>query len=61
MEHGDHKIKKWFAILPVCINGEWRWLKRVTVEYVYLDTHDYLFDDEFDMGGFWVKSRFIDE
>lgn len=24
--------REWFAILPVCINDEWRWIERVKVE-----------------------------
>ena len=32
---GDIKIKKKFAILPIAINNETRWLEWVTVKYQY--------------------------
>ena len=28
---GRERIKSWFALLPVCIDGECRWLERVHV------------------------------
>ena len=34
-KHGDVKIKKKFAFLPIEINGETRWFEWVTIKYVY--------------------------
>lgn len=31
----DTKTKKKFLWLPLCIDGEWRWLERATIEYAY--------------------------
>lgn len=33
---GDVRVKRWFAIFPVTIKGETRWLEKVTVKQVYL-------------------------
>jgi hypothetical protein len=33
--HGNRKIKTWFAFLPVTIDGETRWMEKVTVLYFY--------------------------
>lgn len=32
---GETRIKRWFAILPVRIGADWRWLEFVTVQQSY--------------------------
>lgn len=34
-KHGDVRIKKKFALLPIEINGENRWLEWVKIKYIY--------------------------
>lgn len=34
-KHGDRKIKTFFALFPIMINYETRWLEKVTVQYRY--------------------------
>lgn len=57
---GDEKIKKKFAILPIIIAGEIRWLEPVTIRYVYNKIYRfngvtrYRFYD-------WVAKEFIDD
>lgn len=48
---GDVKIKRKFAILPISIDRETRWLEWVTIQYVY-------FDNCFDP--YW-KKEFVDD
>lgn len=43
----DIRVKTWFAILPVIINGECRWLEKVTVKQMYLVV--------------WINLEFIDD
>ena len=48
---GDIKTKRKFALLPICINRETRWLEWVTIEYVYgTDWHE----------EGWFITRFVD-
>ena len=47
---GDIKVKRKFALLPICLNKEVRWLEWVTIEYVY---------NEWDND--WYMVRFIDD
>lgn len=47
---GDIKVKRKFAILPICLNKEVRWLEWVTIECVY---------NEWDND--WYMTRFIDD
>ena len=48
---GETKIKSWFALFPVTLRGETRWLEKVTVLYQY----DHIFQKTF------VPQCFIDE
>ena len=50
---GDTKIKKKFAILPIKIGNETRWLECVTVKYVY-DSNCY------NIIG-WYATEFVDK
>ena len=34
-DHGQRMKRTWFALFPVTVNGETRWLEKVTVEYYY--------------------------
>lgn len=45
--------KTWFALLPVTVNGETRWLERVTVEGYYW------FGPIFG-NWYWEPQRFVD-
>lgn len=51
-QYGDEKIKKKFAILPIEVKGEVRWLEWVTVRYGY-------FVDKYCLEG-WHVIEFID-
>ena len=51
-KNGDRKIKRKFALLPIAINYETRWLEWVNIEYEY---YDGIFDS------YWIADRFIDE
>lgn len=35
-DYRDKRVKTWFAVLPVTIDRETRWLEKVTVEQYYL-------------------------
>lgn len=48
---GDIKTKRKFALLPICINRETRWLEWVNIEYVYGT-------DWYEEG--WFITRFVD-
>ena len=50
---GDVKIKRKFAILPVCVGREARWLEWVTVKYLYRD-------DGYGITG-WRLIQFVDD
>ena len=52
-KNGDIKIKKKFAILPIAIKGEARWLEWVTVKYRY-------WISEYGTGSGWFPEEFID-
>lgn len=58
----EEKIERKFAILPVKIDGETRWLEWVTIKYVYyshkLCRGDY---DSFYFLHGWNKEEFIDD
>lgn len=47
------KIIKKFAILPIMIDGEIRWLERVTIEYTYTYGRD-------GGGPRWFATKFVD-
>jgi hypothetical protein len=46
-KYWDIRIKKWFALFPVVINNEYRWLESVTVKQMYLL--------------YWYNKEFIDD
>ena len=61
--HGDIKIKKKFALFPITIGGETRWLEWVKIKYVY---HSGIFRDPKDYYNYcyydgWRVVKFIDE
>lgn len=60
---GDIKIKRRFAILPISIDGETRWLEWVTVKYEYYERRPCRRDltGEFCVVTGWVATEFIDE
>lgn len=47
---GDIKVKRKFALFPICLHREVRWLEWVTVEYVYNEWEND-----------WHMTRFIDD
>lgn len=49
---GDRKIKRKFALLPITINYETRWLEWVNVEYEYCQEIFF---------SYWAANKFIDE
>lgn len=55
---GDKRVISWFAILPVCIKGEWRWLERVTVQQEVVPFVDGMMEYT---GITWENKRFIDD
>lgn len=60
-ESGDIKIKKKFALFPVTIGKETRWLEWVTIQYIFSD-----WDIHIDWGRAyrtygWEKEKFIDD
>lgn len=56
---GNIKIKKYFAILPVEVNREVRWLEFVKIKLVYT-TEIGSFDNRTRVYGLWRKVCFID-
>lgn len=52
-KYGDVKIERKFAILPIIIDREVRWLEWVTVKYVYGSNADCIVD--------WQPKEFIDD
>lgn len=40
VKYGDTKVKRKFAILPITINDEVRWLEWVTIKYTYTVSKD---------------------
>ena len=52
-KYGDTKIERKFAILPITIEREARWLEWVTVKYEYYVNRDSL-------AGWW-PTEFIDD
>jgi hypothetical protein len=51
-ELGDHREKSWYALCPVKIKTEIRWLERVNVVQTF---------KRFEDGDYWSNVRFIDE
>jgi hypothetical protein len=51
------RIKKWFAILPVTVRRETRWLENVVVEQIYLDKITPSGEPESD----WHNVKFIND
>ena len=62
-KHGDVKIKKKFALFPIEINGENRWLEWVTIKYVYHDGTMFRTPRTYQHYRYygWLKEEFIDE
>lgn len=62
-ESGDEKIKRKFALFPITIDGETRWLEWVTIKYRFskYDIHvDPITHRAYRSYG-WDKYEFIDE
>ena len=60
---GKIKIKRKFAIFPICIDDETRWFEWVTIKYVY---HNGTLRRNYDANQFyrvygWRKEEFIDD
>jgi len=51
-QYGDEKIKRKFAILPITVDDEVRWLEWATVKYTYCVNKDCI-------SGWWA-TEFID-
>lgn len=49
---GDEKIVKKFALLPITLGRETRWLEFVTIKYIYAGYHH--------IRGCWYPDSFID-
>lgn len=53
--NGKLDTSSWFAILPVTVNDEIRWMETVTVEYEYWEGY----------GAFaapcWIATKFVDK
>lgn len=61
-EDGEVKIKRKFAMLPIRIDDEIRWLEWVTVKYVYYNgtlCRDYTTNQFYRVYG-WVEKEFVD-
>lgn len=52
--YGTVSSESWFAWLPVTIDGETRWLERVTVEYVWGMGNFYM-----GQGDGWQLNKFL--
>lgn len=58
---GDEKIVKKFALFPITICEETRWLEWVTIKYVYRSyAHTDMYGDRY-LAYRWSKETFIDE
>lgn len=61
-KHGDTTTKRKFALFPIEINGESRWLEMVTIKYVY-EKHGRPYKDSsgnnFVRRG-WIVEGFVD-
>lgn len=58
-KEGETRTQTWFAIWPVKIGNEIRWLERVTVEWKYIYVNAFLPPCMPYLK--WQKMRFIDE
>jgi hypothetical protein len=38
---GDKRVTTWFALWPVKLGNDFRWLERVTVEWEYVEEHHF--------------------
>jgi len=58
--NGDTIIKKKFAILPIEINNEVRWLEWVTVKYEFINNQVIKYKGEWCRVTGWIMTEFID-
>lgn len=60
---GDIKIKRKFALFPVCINDEHRWLEWVTIKYEYCIRRPYrnYLTGELVLFTGWLAIEFVDD
>jgi len=52
VEHNDKRTRVAFALLPVTISNETRWLETVKFEEKFISDH---------AGAYWSKCKFIDD
>jgi len=57
----DIKIKKKFAILPIQVDNEVRWLEMVTVKYRFLDNELTRYNEHWYRITGWYPIEFIDD
>jgi len=50
---GETRVREWFAILPVVIQGEQRWLETVLVEEEYANAGE--------EGWIWLPRKFLNK
>jgi len=56
---GERRTSSWFALLPVTIEGETRWLENVTVVWELMSVPNFF--PPCDYVPRWVKVDFIDD
>lgn len=53
-KHGDIRVVRRFAILPICANYEWRWLEWVEIKQEYSE-----YWDDTTNGDCWYNVEFV--
>lgn len=63
LNDGDIKIKRKFALFPICVNDEHRWLEWVTIKYEYCIRRPWenSLTGQLCLVTGWVKREFVDE
>lgn len=59
-QYGDTRTKTWFAIIPVTIDNDCRWLEMVTVKQTYTEGCLYEHGLIFSVPT-WMNVKFIDK
>lgn len=57
----DIEIKKKFAIFPIEINGEVRWLERVNIKYKFVENEHVVVGGGHFVRTGWIPIEFIDK
>jgi hypothetical protein len=60
-ELGTERVKTWFALFPVSIGRETRWLEKVTVKQEYKKITSFDIDGDPQSDEDWYNVKFIDE